>query len=208
MLAPGGVAVFQLPSHPLEPDDEHTRAAVDRRQRIPRRDRAGGASSRGRGRVDRARSTSRVRNASDEPWPADRFVNLGNHWRAADGTLIRNDDGRTSLPGTILPGAEVRALARDAGAGRTRVVPARARPRDRGGRLVRGSRIAHGHRLGAGGPAHALRVRRRRHRSRHGDARRTARRRSSRSSAAAGSTSSRFRRPTTPWVGTTSGTSR
>jgi hypothetical protein len=30
----------------------------------------------------------RVRNTSAEPWPADRFVSLGNHWRDAAGAVV------------------------------------------------------------------------------------------------------------------------
>jgi SAM-dependent methyltransferase len=108
VLAPGGVAVFQLPSHPLAPGDEHTqRASIADNAFCAEIVPAVHLLEVEVGSI--AKLDALVRNASDEPWPADRFVNLANHWRGADGTLIRNDDGRTSLPATILPGAEVQA---------------------------------------------------------------------------------------------------
>jgi hypothetical protein len=106
VLAPGGVAVFQLPSHPLAPGDDQPglpSIADDafRAEIVP----AVRALDIEAGSIVELGVT--VRNTSSAPWPADRFVNLGNHWRAVDGALLRNDDGRASLTGTTPPGAEV-----------------------------------------------------------------------------------------------------
>jgi SAM-dependent methyltransferase len=106
VLAPGGVVVFQVPSEPYAPDDDRPPLPsigddAFRAEIVPAADSL---------EIEAAtivRLDVRVRNASAEPWPADRFVNLGNHWRGADGTLLRNDDGRVSLPGTTPPGAQI-----------------------------------------------------------------------------------------------------
>ncbi len=106
VLAPGGVVVFQLPSHPLAPGDDKPRlpsiaddafhaeiVPIERSLEVE----AGSV----------VQLDVRVRNTSSAAWLADRFVNLGNHWRDANGGMLRNDDGRASLTGTTEPGAEV-----------------------------------------------------------------------------------------------------
>jgi SAM-dependent methyltransferase len=106
VLAPGGVVVFQLPSHPLAPHE-----------------RAGGTPSlpdegfRAEIAVDTPNLTIeagriqeigvRVRNASAVAWPEDRFVHLGDHWRELDGAMLQVDDGRTALARTVEPGETV-----------------------------------------------------------------------------------------------------
>jgi SAM-dependent methyltransferase len=106
VLAPGGVVVFQLPSHPLAPDDDQPQLpsiADDafHAEIVP------AVHSLEVEAASIVQLDVRVANASAAPWPADRFVNLGNHWRDATGALLRNDDGRVSLPGTTPPGAQV-----------------------------------------------------------------------------------------------------
>jgi SAM-dependent methyltransferase len=112
VLAPGGVVVFQLPSHPLAPDDRGPGPGLPsiaddafHAEIVPVGVGAGTSLEVEAGAIVTRRV--RVRNASATPWPADRFVNLGNHWRRADGSLLRQDDGRVSLPGTTAPGGDV-----------------------------------------------------------------------------------------------------
>jgi hypothetical protein len=49
----------------------------------------------------------RVRNASPAPWPDDRCVHLGDHWRDHGGAVVLQDDGRTALARTLEPGDTV-----------------------------------------------------------------------------------------------------
>jgi SAM-dependent methyltransferase len=51
-----------------------------------------------------------VTNQSDLPWhdAPGRALNVGNHWLAADGTLLQQDDVRVKLPVPLAPGATVR----------------------------------------------------------------------------------------------------
>jgi SAM-dependent methyltransferase len=106
VLAPGGVLVFQLPSHLLASDEQGQRfpsIADDafRAEIVP----ADAALEIEAGSI--ARVVVRVRNASTSSWPDDRFVNLGNHWRSATGSVLRLDDGRTSMGATVQPGSAV-----------------------------------------------------------------------------------------------------
>ena len=103
VLAPGGAMVFQLPSHPLPPDERTPGLATIaddafRAEIVP----ADEALQLEAGLIDQI--VVRVRNASTAPWPADRFVNLGNHWRSAGGELLRLDDGRALIGETVQPG--------------------------------------------------------------------------------------------------------
>jgi SAM-dependent methyltransferase len=103
VLAPGGVLVFQLPSHLLASDEQGPRfpsIADDafHAEIVP----ADTALEVEAGSV--ARVVVGVRNASTGSWSDDRFVNLGNHWRSADGSLLRLDDGRVSMGATVHPG--------------------------------------------------------------------------------------------------------
>src|SRR5207253_8832823 len=102
-LAPGGVLVFQLPSHLLESDEQGQRfPSLDddafRAEILP----ADSTLEIEAGSIAHVRVG--VRNASTSSWADDRFVNLGNHWRGADGSLLRLDDGRTSMRATVSPG--------------------------------------------------------------------------------------------------------
>ncbi len=108
VLAPGGLVVFQTPSHPLSGD-------------------AGGRAlpeSAFRAEISTAthsltvevgsvqRLSVRVRNASTECWPGAENpslfpIHLGNHWLGNDGVTVRVDDGRTQFRNDIHPGDEV-----------------------------------------------------------------------------------------------------
>ena len=106
ILAPGGVTVFQLPSHPLAPDEEGTRlpsidAKAFRADIVPA-DRTLELEAGHIGEI-----VVDVRNTSEATWPADRFINLGNHWRSESGEMLRIDDGRASIGRSVEPGATV-----------------------------------------------------------------------------------------------------
>jgi SAM-dependent methyltransferase len=103
VLAPAGVVVFQLPSHPL--------AAGEQGARLPSI--ADDAFHADIAPADAALTVEAgaisklavvVRNASTAPWPDDRFVNLGNHWRSVAGEMLRMDDGRAPMGATVRPG--------------------------------------------------------------------------------------------------------
>jgi len=103
LLAPGGVAVFQLPSHPLAPDDPQSRPPS-----MPD-DAFRAEISLAEAPLDMESGAILpimvgVRNSSASPWPAERFVSLGNHWRGADGTMLQLDDGRALVGETLRPG--------------------------------------------------------------------------------------------------------
>lgn len=107
VLAPDGLAVFQVPAGPrltVSPSDPggpfraSIRPAVDSLVATP------GA---------RLELRAEVTNASPGPWPAARdgvmkyCVRLGNHWRDAAGRLLQRDDGRADLPHDVPPGGRV-----------------------------------------------------------------------------------------------------
>lgn len=109
VLAPGGVAVFEVPSQfhtELQPSLSHLRLDA-------RAYRA--ALSCGITRLTvlpRARFTVpvTVRNAGAEPWPASRedlVIGLGNHWRRRWGTMLQHDDGRSYLSHDLGAGESV-----------------------------------------------------------------------------------------------------
>jgi SAM-dependent methyltransferase len=106
VLAPGGVAVFQLPSHPLGAGEQNARlpsVADDafRAEIVP----ADTALEIEAGVISEIAVS--VRNASGAPWPADRYVNLGNHWREPSGAMLQLDDGRAMIGATVQPGEMV-----------------------------------------------------------------------------------------------------
>lgn len=109
VLAPGGVAVFQLPSH-ARPLQEQVLAST------PMSDDAYRASLT----IDRVPSeaapgseivvTADVRNDSPAVWDqaASGPLRLGNHWLSSDGRMLIQDDGRALLPPRVEPGASCR----------------------------------------------------------------------------------------------------
>ena len=106
VLAPGGVAVFQLPSHPLGSDEQgprHLSIGDDafRAEILP----ADARLELEAGQISEI--VVDVRNASTIAWPADRFVTLGNHWRSETGAMLRMDDGRASVGENVAPGVTI-----------------------------------------------------------------------------------------------------
>ncbi|HLJ97872.1 MAG TPA: methyltransferase domain-containing protein [Gemmataceae bacterium] len=93
VLAPGGLLVFQIPSHPLLERATPYKACI--RMRQPSLTIRPGKQS---------ALLVQVKNASDLTWPA---VNLGNHWLSETGELLVADDGRVALPTGMRPGQEV-----------------------------------------------------------------------------------------------------
>ena len=109
LLKPGGVLVFQLPSHqephrdlPIHPmPDAAYRAAVSLVSAVPR--------------VLAPESECSVAvevvNSSDHEWrqPDVGSIRIGNHWLDASGALMLiQDDGRTPLPQALKPGEACR----------------------------------------------------------------------------------------------------
>ncbi|MDB6031237.1 MAG: hypothetical protein JWM16_1575, partial [Verrucomicrobiales bacterium] len=109
ILAPGGLVVFQIPSHPI--GSEHT--AGDRLEPgackaeivVDTRDLKAFAGTA----LD---LKAVVRNVSTLAWPffsasTSNPVKLGNHWLDASGRAIVNDDARASVPSGLAPGQSV-----------------------------------------------------------------------------------------------------
>ncbi len=106
VLAPGGVLVFQLPSEPLGVDEEGYRLpsiADDafRAEIVPevtKLEIESGAIT---------TIATEVRNTSSAPWASEIAMTLGNHWRAADGTMLRVDDGRAPMGAAVEAGTAI-----------------------------------------------------------------------------------------------------
>ena len=93
VLAPGGLAVFQIPSQPMADRESLYRASV-------RLDQPALRASPGA----HVNLVAHVKNLSRFTWPA---VNLGNHWLSETGEVLVHDDGRAPLPVDMKPGQEV-----------------------------------------------------------------------------------------------------
>lgn len=109
VLRPGGVLVFQLPSH-LRPEDERTVRAMPAEAyraelRVHEWPRVVGPST-------RIGLAVHIVNASAHTWHPSALgqINLGNHWIGQDGTMERQDDARAGLPKIISPGEQVEIL--------------------------------------------------------------------------------------------------
>jgi len=103
LLAPGGLLVFQLPSH---------RRTTPPPTIVPM------ATSAYRARLDvvdtpsawtpgsTARVHVRVVNSSEHEWDQTSVgaIRLGNHWLSPDGAMLVQDDGRSPLPRVLEPG--------------------------------------------------------------------------------------------------------
>jgi SAM-dependent methyltransferase len=102
LLSDGGIAIFQVPSAYVEPEnrklpDQSHLATVTLDAGLPSLI-AG----------QRIEVRAKVRNDSKLPWSAAPSVNLGNHWRSSDGaTVLVLNDGRTCLPRDLAPGEEI-----------------------------------------------------------------------------------------------------
>ncbi len=110
ILAPGGIAVFQLPSEPVAAQDAGAKPLPDdafRARLTPGRDRLSGPPG------SRVALSVRVTNDSPRVWPVagspdgHDALNLGNHWRTRRGRLVALDDARCPLPGPVEPGEQV-----------------------------------------------------------------------------------------------------
>lgn len=120
VLAPGGLLVFQLPSH---------RIALERRDDAPQTEVSGPlppAAAKARLTTKDAFLSVRagevlplsvsVENSSPSLWPAlpdaqGRYrINLANHWLDKDGELLQRDDGRCPLPHDVAPGRRIDVL--------------------------------------------------------------------------------------------------
>lgn len=111
LLAPGGVTVFQLPSHRRSATESQPaaqnmspdayRAGLSLIE-FPPSGMMGGQS---------ATTVVEVCNTSQVTWrqQATGTIRLGNHWRESTGSMLVQDDGRTTLPSSMGPGASVRA---------------------------------------------------------------------------------------------------
>jgi SAM-dependent methyltransferase len=115
VLAPGGLLVFQLPSHRTaqEPPSSATHTQVG--WRLP--------AAAFKARIMTAHASFSVRageqitfsvtveNSSPHAWPASpdgwgRYrINLANHWLDEDGGLLQRDDARCPLPHDLAPGS-------------------------------------------------------------------------------------------------------
>jgi len=99
VLRPGGVAYFNVPDHLVLGTDlprDAARAFIGCRWDVrPLRP------------SEVVRLPLTVHNRSALPWPASARLRVGNHWLAADGTVLTNDDARALLDEDVAPGAHV-----------------------------------------------------------------------------------------------------
>jgi SAM-dependent methyltransferase len=100
VLAPAGVLVFQLPSHrrrPVVMPDDAYRASLA----------VSGMPGRGVGPSEEITLDVAITNRSAIEWSRRDFglLRVGNHWLDATGQPVARDDGRTSLPASLPPGA-------------------------------------------------------------------------------------------------------
>jgi len=118
VLAPGGVACFQLPAGP-EPEADRAVARSRTQNVTPLPD----SSFRARiTPIDRPTSlwagseveiTFRVENLGSTAWRAEGaepfrlWINLGNHWLDLNDQVVTHDDGRVGLPWDVEPGSSV-----------------------------------------------------------------------------------------------------
>ncbi len=108
VLAPGGILVFQLPSHRRGPDDRPSPSAG---RTMP--DEAYQASlavtgipGRPLGPASEFTLDVAVTNGSAVEWSRQAFgvLRVGDHWLDRTGRMLLRDDGRSSLPETLRPG--------------------------------------------------------------------------------------------------------
>ena len=110
VLAPGGVAMFEIPSENIEGE-------VKERERLPDAAHAAVITAALPARLacgERFTLDVRIRNAGPAPWPAPEKgsavgrIRVGNHWWKTNGDLLSMDDGRADLP-RLAPGDEATA---------------------------------------------------------------------------------------------------
>ena len=115
VLAPGGLLVFQAPSHRLAKQGSAATARTRVAGRLP------ASACRARLSTAHAKLTAQagdvvpiqvtVENQSPHVWPAlpaprvGLQINLANHWRHDCGALLQRDDSRAALPHDLAPGS-------------------------------------------------------------------------------------------------------
>lgn len=106
VLAPGGVAMFQLPSHRRPAGErDYAPASMEAGAYAAEVTIVDGVASAAPG--ARQEIAIAVRNAGTVAWDQAQFgiFRVGNHWRSADGLeMLVQDDGRVSLPPTLTAG--------------------------------------------------------------------------------------------------------
>jgi len=108
-LRPGGILVFQLPSHHRPSSELTVRAMPDDAYRaalhVDEWPRVAAPAA-------RVGLAVRVDNTSPQAWHPSALgqINLANHWLAQDGTLERQDDARAGLPHVVKPGEQAEIL--------------------------------------------------------------------------------------------------
>jgi SAM-dependent methyltransferase len=110
ILRPGGIAYFSIPERQMSGDPQRIperrmsgdplpaeawQAEISLRCELPRLVRGQSVF------LDLA-----VRNVSPVAWPAAAGLNLGNHWRTAEGELLARDDVRVPIAVDLAPGEE------------------------------------------------------------------------------------------------------
>jgi len=112
LLTPGGLLVFQLPSHQRGPDDPLPRAIATA---MPDHAYQASISVAGMpaGAVGSAAELTLdvdVTNVSGVSWSQPEFgaIRVGNHWLDSTGRMLQCDDGRTPLAETLPPGGTCR----------------------------------------------------------------------------------------------------
>jgi SAM-dependent methyltransferase len=111
VLVPGGIAVFQVPSHRQEPQEQCTRprymAADAYRAHIRLIEPAPESLQVG----ETTTLHAEVTNVSGVSWNQHLtgVMNVGNHWRDPAGAMVVQDDARSALPVALNPGDSARA---------------------------------------------------------------------------------------------------
>ena len=113
VVAPGGVLVFQLPSHLRPPEEQQplSKPMVDRAYRASVRVESDAPQEVAPG-AEVVLAAS-VTNTSGHAWSQSHAgpIRLGNHWLAGSGqVMLVQDDGRTSLPENVAPGQTCRVV--------------------------------------------------------------------------------------------------
>jgi len=107
VLRPGGIAVFQLPST-IRPPTERPTAPVAMPEGAYRASLVVGSDRLERLEPGATRDCLvEITNSSGVDWDqaASGALRVGNHWLAADGSMLIQDDGRASLPERLAAGA-------------------------------------------------------------------------------------------------------
>jgi SAM-dependent methyltransferase len=113
VLKPGGLLVFQLPSHRREIDAAWNNVGPMAPEAYAARISLGEIPARAVAPAERLTIEVRVRNASPRDWVRSEIapVRVANHWLGGDGrTMLVQDDGRADLPAVVRAGEECLAF--------------------------------------------------------------------------------------------------